>query len=184
MNHSTDRLTLTFPGTDVPVGFVESATIEYAGHKFTNQGAYVSPTHLTAYLRGATVVPAPNQAPTSGTYPHPGAYHVTADGQTLASPAPIFAYRSVNGTNVYEPRFGAVTTWSGEPIGEYHVTGTSYGFHGTRLYHVEIRLTSGAVYVGKGTGTGMLIRARRSARQYVPLDSPQARRRMPWRYAA
>lgn len=155
MDHRTERLTLTFPGSDVSAGFVESATIEHAGQTFTNQGAYVSPTHLTAYLAGD-----------SARY-----------GQR-------FAYRMMGGGTKYEPNGGTVTTWTGERLGTYRVTGESYGLHGTRLYHVRIVLDSGAIFNGKGLGAGMLIKARRSSRQYIPLDSPQARRRMPWRYDA
>lgn len=154
MDSATERLTLTFPGSDVSAGFVESATITHNGHAYTNQGAYVSPTHLIAYLSGDKA------------------------GRQL------FKYRSMGGTDMYEPATGIVTTWQGERIGRYDVTGTAWGFNGTRLYTVRIVLDSGEVFNGKGQGTGMLIKARRSPLQYVALDSPTARRRMPWRYDA
>lgn len=162
MESRVDRLTLTYPGTDVSAGYVESATITVNGREFTNQGAYVSPTHLTAYLKGDPMV-------ADGYHPTTGRYALTA-------------YRRMDGTTQYEPKTGDVQTWSGDKIGRYVVTGQSYGFHGTRLYHVEMRLDSGAIYHGKGTGSGMVIRGRRSTRQYVPLDGPQARRRMSWRF--
>lgn len=58
--------------------------------------------------------------------------------------------------------WGDVTSWRGRKLGRFEITGRARGFNDVELTCYRITLNDGRVYVGRGLGAGMALRARRA----------------------
>lgn len=135
MDSRSETVELRDKATGAPAGTLEIGTVVHNGREYAAQGAMITDDRLVAYLQGD---------------------YDNRDARGIPQ------YRTMAGGTVYEPRTGDVTTWNGQIIGRYYVTGRAHGWHGTRLVTVRIFLTDGRQFVGKGQGSGMIIKARRA----------------------
>jgi hypothetical protein len=73
---------------------------------------------------------------------------------------------------MYEGIGGDVTTWHGEKLGTYYIPNSGLrsfalrpaarGFNGVKLTCYSVTFTDGSRWHGRGLGTGMMLRLRRS----------------------